>query len=209
MGRTREAALAGALAAVAKYGSRKATMGDIASLAGIAKATLYNHFRARRDVYAAAVLAEVDSVAEAAKKVLTQGFDAALAEATKLLAEHGALRKIAAEEPAVLMALATVSNGEGWTATRAHVSKALVLAGYQDRAATVDLISRYLASQLLAPSAPAERVETVALITDAASRMTDAAGPGEPAAAGRAIADQSRAASVPDSDPAGSAHTSS
>ena len=51
MGRTREAALAGALAAVTKYGSRKATMGDIAMLAGIAKATLYNHFRTRDDVY--------------------------------------------------------------------------------------------------------------------------------------------------------------
>ena len=53
----------GALAAVEKYGSRKATMGDIAMLAGIAKATLYNHFRTRDDVYLAVVASEVDRIA--------------------------------------------------------------------------------------------------------------------------------------------------
>ena len=40
-------------------------MGDIAMLAGIAKATLYNHFRTRDDVYLAVVANEVDAVAAA------------------------------------------------------------------------------------------------------------------------------------------------
>ena len=65
-----EAALRGALAAVEKYGSRKATMGDIAMLAGIAKATLYNHFRTRDDVYLAVVANEVDRIASAARAKL-------------------------------------------------------------------------------------------------------------------------------------------
>ena len=59
MGRTRDAALAGAVRSVAKYGARKSTMGDIAMLAGIAKATLYNHFRTKPEVYAATVAAHL------------------------------------------------------------------------------------------------------------------------------------------------------
>ena len=55
MARTRAAVLDGASRAVEKHGARKATMADIASLAGIAKGTLYNHFRAKEAVYAAAL----------------------------------------------------------------------------------------------------------------------------------------------------------
>ena len=93
MGRTHEAALRGALAAVAKYGSRKATMGDIAMLAGIAKATLYNHFRTRDDVYLAVVAHEVDRIATAARAQLPDGFDAAVAEAARLIGEQACIAK--------------------------------------------------------------------------------------------------------------------
>ena len=54
MERTRAAVLDGAARAVEKHGARRATMGDIAVLAGIAKGTLYNHFRTKDAVYAAA-----------------------------------------------------------------------------------------------------------------------------------------------------------
>src|SRR5665213_4094646 len=80
MGRGHEAALRGALAAVEKYGSRKATMGDIAMMAGIAKATLYNHFRTRDDVYAAVVVAEIDAIAAAVAESCV-GFEAAFVAA--------------------------------------------------------------------------------------------------------------------------------
>src|SRR3954447_2779947 len=64
MGRTRVAVLDGAARAVEKHGARKATMADIASLAGIAKGTLYNHFRAKEAVYAAALDAGIRSLAD-------------------------------------------------------------------------------------------------------------------------------------------------
>ena len=117
MGRTREAALSGAVRAVVKYGSRKATMGDIAMLAGIAKATLYNHFRTRDDVYAAVVAAEVDAIAQAATAQLDpagQGFAAALAEAAKLVGEHPAVRRVADDDPSAMVALTTPATGPVW-----------------------------------------------------------------------------------------------
>jgi AcrR family transcriptional regulator len=187
MGRTHEAALRGALAAVAKYGSRKATMGDIASLAGIAKATLYNHFRTREDVYAAVAEAEVNAIAIAARAKVAEGFDVAVAEAARLLADHAALRRIAADDPVTLVAIATLGDGPASTAARAHVGVALTQAGYAASPAAIDVVLRYLVSQLLAPSSPAERTDAAALIM-------------------RAVSGQLQ---LPDSVPVGSAGTSS
>jgi AcrR family transcriptional regulator len=187
MGRTHEAALRGALAAVAKYGSRKATMGDIALLAGIAKATLYNHFRTREDVYAAVAEAEVNAIAMAARAKLPEGFDAAVAHAAQLIADHAALRRVVTDDPATLVLLATPGEGAAWTAARTHVTVALTQAGYAATPAAVDVVLRYLTSQLLAPSSPAERTESAALIM-------------------RAVSGQLK---LPDSAPVGSADTSS
>src|SRR5204863_3827131 len=64
MGRTRVAVLDGASRAVEKHGARKTTMADIANLAGIAKGTLYNHFRTKDAVYAAALDGAVRSLGE-------------------------------------------------------------------------------------------------------------------------------------------------
>jgi AcrR family transcriptional regulator len=187
MGRTHDAALRGALGAVAKYGSRKATMGDIALLAGIAKATLYNHFRTREDVYAAVAEAEVNAIALAASAKLPEGFDVAVAEAARIIGEHAALRRVATDDPATLVLLATPGDGAAWTSARAHIANALTQAGYAATPAAIDVVLRYLTSQLLAPSSPAER-------TDAAALMT------------RAVSGQLQ---LPDSDPVGSADTSS
>jgi AcrR family transcriptional regulator len=187
MGRTHEAALRGALAAISKYGSRKATMGDIALLAGIAKATLYNHFRTREDVYAAVAAAEVDAVAVAAEAKLADGFADAVAEAARVISEHAPLRRVATDDPATLALLATPGDGPVWTAAREHIAAALSKAGYVPTPSAIDLVLRYLTSQVLAPSTPDERVDAAALIT-------------------RAVSGQLQ---LPDSDPAGSADTSS
>jgi AcrR family transcriptional regulator len=167
MGRGHEAALRGALAAVEKYGSRKATMGDIAMLAGIAKATLYNHFRTRDDVYLAVVANEVDRIASAARAKLTDGLDLAIAEAARLIGEHPAVRKIAADDPAALSALATPGDGAAWTAARKDIASAVSDRGYVDSPAAVDLVLRYLASQLLAPSTAADRTSAGTLLMSA------------------------------------------
>jgi AcrR family transcriptional regulator len=179
MGRTHEAALRGAVAAIEKYGSRKATMGDIAMLAGIAKATLYNHFRTREDVYLAVVANEVNGVAAAARAKLPEGFDVAVDEAARLIGEHAAVRKIAVDDPAALAALATAGDGPAWAASRAAVAAALSDSGYVDSPAAVDLVLRYLASQLLTPSTVADRASASTLLTNAVAgqppRLPDSA----------------------------------
>jgi AcrR family transcriptional regulator len=175
MGRTHEAALRGAVAAVEKYGSRKATMGDIAMLAGIAKATLYNHFRTREDVYLAVVAAEIGRVAEAARTKLPDGLDVAIAEAARLIGEHAALRKVAVDEPAALAALATPGDGPAWTAARTEIAGALTDCGYVVSSAAVDLVLRYLASQLLAPSTAEDRASAASLLTSAVAAQAAAA----------------------------------
>jgi AcrR family transcriptional regulator len=167
MGRTHEAALRGAVAAIEKYGSRKATMGDIAMLAGIAKATLYNHFRTRDEVYLAVVVAEVGTVATAARAKVPDGFDAAVAEASRLIGDHAAVRKVALDDPAALAVLATVGDGPAWTAARTAIAGTLSECGYVDSPAALDLVLRYLASYLLAPSAPEVRVESASLVARA------------------------------------------
>ena len=169
MGRTHEAALRGAVAAIEKYGSRKATMGDIAMLAGIAKATLYNHFRTRDDVYLAVVAAEVGGVAAAARAKLPDGLDVAIAEAARLIGEHVAVRKVAVDDPAALAALATPGDGPAWTAARTEIAGALSDCGYVDSPAAVDLVLRYLASQLLTPSSAEDRASAGTLLTNAAA----------------------------------------
>ena len=167
MGRTHEAALRGAVAAIVKYGSRKATMGDIAMLAGIAKATLYNHFRTRDDVYLAVAVDQVGSVAGAARAKLPDGLDAAIAEAARLIGEHAAVRKIAIDDPAALAALASPGDGPAWTAARTEIAAALSDCGYVDSPAAIDVVLRYLSSQLLTPSTADDRATAAALLTTA------------------------------------------
>ena len=62
MQRTRAAVLDGAVRAVEKHGARRTTMADIAMLAGVAKGTLYNHFRTKEAVYSATAEAELRSL---------------------------------------------------------------------------------------------------------------------------------------------------
>jgi AcrR family transcriptional regulator len=172
MGRTRDAALHGAASAIAKYGVRKATMGDIAMLAGIAKATLYNHFRTRDDVYRALLGAQIDEIAARASSRLPDGLALVLESAAEGIAENPVVQRMARDEPAALARLAVITSDGPWATARGHVSAALAAAGGADTAdpAAVDLVVRYLASQLLAPAAPGERSASCALLAAAISR---------------------------------------
>jgi AcrR family transcriptional regulator len=147
-------------------------MGDIALIAGIAKATLYNHFRTRDELYDAVLIAEVESIAAAAAAaVLTASTSdssnrgaAVLTEAARLVGANPAVRKIAADEPAVLAALATPGTGPAWELARREIASVLSIAGINATPAGVDVVLRYLASQLSAPSAAELRPSGAALL---------------------------------------------
>lgn len=157
MHRTRAALLDGARRAVEVSGTR-ITMAQVAAAAGVAKATLYNHFRTRDAVLAALVEDEVrrltlDSAAVALPERL-------VAVATHLAA-HPVLRQLAADEPATLAAMARLDPAAGgWRVAREAVTDALNAEGR----AGADLVLRWLSSYLVSPAAPAEIADDVAVL---------------------------------------------
>jgi AcrR family transcriptional regulator len=176
MHRTRAALLDAAAHCVERYGLRKATMGDIALKAAVAKATLYNHFRTKDDVLAALVDTRVAALAArcedvaagrplpAGEPVLGIGLAAALQCAAAAIAADRPLRRTVADEPAVAAALATPGEGRSWDAVRAHVARVLEAAGAPADASAVDVVLRWLVSQVLVPVAPAVAAHTAVVL---------------------------------------------
>jgi AcrR family transcriptional regulator len=147
MNRTRAALLVGARRAVEASGT-KITMAQVASAAGVAKATLYNHFRTREAVLSALLTDEIDQLIErAASRPLPEALDAT----ATALSEHPVLRSLARCEPAILTALARVdANAVGWRRARDAVFAALAEA----ERGGADLVLRWLASHVVSPSTP-------------------------------------------------------
>ena len=166
--RTRAAVLTAAEELVARQGVRRTTMAQVAVEAGVAKATLYNHFRAKDDVLSALLVDRARSLAEAcARTAAEHGLQAALEQAAAELAGSAALRRVAAEEPERLLPL--LSGPEPAPALVAEVLRAAGAAGTPDQ---VDLAVRWLASGLLRPTSSAALV----------SAALDGAGGGRPGA---------------------------
>jgi AcrR family transcriptional regulator len=144
MSRTRAAILDAAEACVASCGVRRTTMSEIAATGGVAKATLYNHFRTKDDVLAALVEARVSALAaDCAGRPLAD----ALEHAATTLRGSGALHRVAQEEPALLVPLA--APGQGRAADAARTAVAALVPGDAG-----ELVLRWLVSQLLWPVGP-------------------------------------------------------
>jgi AcrR family transcriptional regulator len=171
MQRTRAAVLDGAVRAVEKHGARRTTMADIAMLAGVAKGTLYNHFRTKDAVYSATVDAAIRTLGEECVTVAREDLAEALALAAERIGASAALRRVAAEEPAVLAALVSVGADGAWVSARRAVREALAAADANADAAAVDLVLRWLLSFV---SAPGHDVEAQAKIIAAAAAVSPA-----------------------------------
>jgi len=157
MNRTRAALLAGAARAVAVSGT-KITMAQVAGAAGVAKATLYNHFRTRDAVLAALVLHQVDEIidAQAGKPLGT-----ALVDAATSIAENPVRRGLVHVEPAVLAAVGRIDDAApGWQHARAAVGAALAAESRDG----VDTVLRWLASYLLTEAGPESIAHDVAVL---------------------------------------------
>ena len=171
MQRTRTAILDAALDCLAVQGVRRTTMTDLAVAGGVAKATLYNHFRTKDDVLAALVDAQVTRLAAACRVVAAEvGLAASLEHAADQLAALTALHRVAEDEPALLAGLSAPGAGRGWAAARTEVASVLAAAGSDPGDAAVELVLRWLVSQLQWPAGPA----TAALL---ASALGASAGP--------------------------------
>jgi AcrR family transcriptional regulator len=157
MNRTRAALLAGAARAVEVSGT-KITMAQVAAAAGVAKATLYNHFRTREAVLAALLEHQVRSIIdEQGGKPLGM----ALADAAEAIATSPVRRSLARVEPAVLAGVARIDRAApDWQQARTAVESALA-ADARDGA---DTVLRWLASFLITEAGPESIARDVAVL---------------------------------------------
>jgi AcrR family transcriptional regulator len=157
MNRTRAALLDGARRAVEVSGT-KITMAQVAAAAGVAKATLYNHFRTREAVLDALLQDEVRLLAEqAAGRPLAD----ALAATASAISDNALLRTLARNEPATVAALGRIDRTAlGWQRAGAAVEAAVAA----DQRAGGELVLRWLASFLLSPARPAEIAADLAVL---------------------------------------------
>jgi AcrR family transcriptional regulator len=121
MGRTRVGLLAGAARSFAEHGPRRSTMQSIATAAGVAKATLYNHFRTKDEISAALLATELDRLTALAEGL---PLDQALAVLSDELGAHPVLRRLAETEPEVLTGLLGM-GAERWTELTGRLARAL------------------------------------------------------------------------------------
>ena len=153
MGRTRTALLQAAAGCVTARGARATTMGQLALEGGVAKATLYNHFRTKDEVLAALVDSRVAALGQACLSVAGDGgLAAALERAAAGLAADEPLRAVAAGEPALLLPLLRPGAGRGWDAARTAVTTVLEASGTPSGPGAVDTVLRWLVGQLLQPA---------------------------------------------------------
>lgn len=176
--RTRTAILDAAAVCVERHGVRRTTMGDVAAVGGVAKATLYNHFRAKDDVLTALVAARVATLAAECEAIAAglpdphpvtgletpdrrTGLGPALEHAAAALGSSRPLRRVAAEEPALLIPLLVPGQDRSWEQVRAAVAGVLTAAAAPAGPGEVELVLRWLLSQLLWPTT-AESARTAA-----------------------------------------------
>ena len=155
MGRTRLGLLDGAARAIAEQGLRRSTMQSIATAAGGAQATLYNHFRTKDDVVAAVLAAELDRVA-----LLAAGLplDRALAALSDELGAHPVLRRLAVGEPDVLAGLLGV-DAPRWGEVTGRLAEALSI-----DPDSAELAARWLVGVVLQPGRSTTRHRHAALL---------------------------------------------
>jgi AcrR family transcriptional regulator len=145
MNRTRAALLSGAAEAVRSSGT-KITMAQVAAAAGVAKATLYNHFRTREAVLAALVEHQVAALID---ENLAKPLPAALADTATAITRHPVRRALVQVEPTVLAALSRIDDtAPGWQHARAAVDDLLA----RESRGGGELVLRWLATFLLSPA---------------------------------------------------------
>lgn len=142
MNRTRAGLLAGAARAFADHGLRRSTMQSVAAAAGVAKATLYNHFRTKDEVVAALLSAELDRLTALGAALPV---DQALAALSDELGAHPVLRRLADTDPETFAALLTVPP-ERWAELTRRLADALGI-----DADSADVVAHWLAGVVLQP----------------------------------------------------------
>jgi AcrR family transcriptional regulator len=156
MSRTRRGLLSGARTAFAERGVKKTTMQHVAAAAGVAKATLYNHFRTKDDVATALIAFELDRLAALAAELPLTVAVPALAEE---VGAHPVLRRLAETEPETLVQMMAL-DAERWADVVLTVASALRI-----NRPEAELVCRWLLGLVLQPGTAPERAAQAAVVT--------------------------------------------
>lgn len=156
MTRTRRQLLTGARTAFAERGLRRTTMQHVAAAAGVAKATLYNHFRIKDDVAGALLAFELDRLAALAVELRLTVAVPALAEE---VGAHPVLRRLADSEPETLMRMLS-TDPHRWDDVVVALGTALDITR-----PAAEVLTRWLVGLVLQPGNPAERARQAAAVT--------------------------------------------
>jgi AcrR family transcriptional regulator len=162
MAKARAGILLGARMSLIDGGIKGLTMSGVADRGGVAKATVYNHFRTKADVLAAVAMSELDEAAEAAWPWLTRDLATALVTAADALGTSPVVRAVVASDPAIVASFFPEAEGPGGecrTHAAALVVDALGTADCSPSAANVDLTLRWLAAVAVSPPHPQLRQE--------------------------------------------------
>ena len=157
MARSRAAILDGARNVVTANGT-KVTMAQVAARAGVAKATLYNHFRTREDVLDALLLDEIDRLVGSMSHLeLSQ----ALTRAAVAVSEHPLLEALGGQDTTTLAELARVDvRAPGW----ARVARAVDELLRRSHRGGTPTVLRWLSSFVIAPADEIDIAADVAVL---------------------------------------------
>jgi AcrR family transcriptional regulator len=156
MSRTRRGLLTGARTAFAERGFKKTTMQHVAAAAGVAKATLYNHFRTKDDVAHALIAYELDRLAALAAELPLTVAVPALAEE---VGAHPVLRRLAETEPETLVQMMGL-DADRWGDVVLTLGSALRISRPE-----AELVCRWLLGLVLQPGSAPERAAQAAVVT--------------------------------------------
>lgn len=145
--KTRNALVTTALALMAEKGLAQTNMIEIADRARVSRASLYNHFRDKNEVFLAVVEMEFERVVQLALR--ERDVAARLAIVSKEVSGHKALAMSVEKDPATIATLLAKHDGELWT--KIYQGLASIVAS--DAAGTA-LAFRWLIGQIFIPLTP-------------------------------------------------------
>ena len=180
MGRTRSAALDGARRVLTECGLRKATMGDVAVRGGLAKATLYNHFRTKDELVSALIAEDVSELGTDCRDLAHDDLAVALTRAADAVATNPVLVGLRLVEPAALLGAAAPGAGARWDLVRAELAFVLDAGERSPAPENLDLVCRWVASFVLEPGTSDSRAAAARVLAHglpAAIRTTTFASP--------------------------------
>lgn len=142
--RTRGAILEAAQSLITDFGLHHTNMIDIADRAQVSRASLYNHFRDKNEVFIALLEAEVDRIAALAKVCGSRSESLYLI--SREISSHEALRSALEHDPAAIAIALSAREHNLWV--RIYRSLAEIFAS---DAVGIGMIVRWLLGQVTAP----------------------------------------------------------